>query len=548
MRFFKYLVFLILSIISINSYANWKRLDTGATTSIGYSPSGACVHFGGMDFSSSYGTDRYYCYIGSRDGPTFMIQQITASSCTAGATTVQSGNFTIKNWANESELYSLQDQSYAHFSGSPDICASSCLHKFSSTTNKSGDETTGQMVMTGVFVSTATSCTSPTSAPDGSASGTKTPVKTACQNGESYCDKPPTGCPSGYSSGNFNGKQICVKNSTDPDPDKPNPNDPNNNNFDDTGIIAAINEMSSNISTKLTNISTEIKDSISQMSASVTDAIGVTNGKLDQVKAEIAQQKASIDAVKSAVDSNTNAVNANGDKIKGAVDANTTATNQQTTTLSQKIEAAATSVKNAVSEMSASITDSIGITNGKLDQVKEEIAQQKESIDAVKSAVDSNTQAVNANGDKIKGAIDANTTAVNANGDKVKTAVDQNTEALNANGDKIKGAVDGNTEAVKEGNGILQDIKDWLTGDVDTSGFDAQVPEREITKQSLKTDIFVSNAQCPQDRTLSLNLFAGRSFQKTFSFQMWCDKLSILGTLILIAAYAYAAHIIVRTS
>lgn len=529
MRFFKYLIFITLSFVSINANADyyWKNANETFSTA-----QAAC-----SDYKSSRSADTYklvyytpiydYCelYTGSSFiGKTIIVYKQKA--CQANATTVQSGNFTIKNWANDSELTSLMNQSYTHFSGSPDICASSCLHKFSSTTNKSGDESTGQIVMTGVFVSTATSCTSPTSAADGSASGTKTPVKTACQNGESYCDKPPTGCPSGYSSGNFNGKQICVKNSTDPDPDKPNPNDPNNNNFDDTGIIAAINAMSSAIVNKLTGVASEITGSISQMSAAVTDAIGVTNGKLDQVKAEVTKNVAATNSVKSAVDGNTSATNS----VKTAVDANTTATNQQTTTLSQKIEAAATSVKNAVSEMSASITDSIGITNGKLDQVKAEIAQQKASIDAVKSAVDSNTN------------------AVNANGDKVKTAVDSNTAAVNANGDKIKGAVDGNTEAVKEGNGILQDIKDWLTGDVDTSGFDAQVPEREITKQSFKTDIFTGSAQCPQDRTLSLNLFAGRSFQKTFSFQMWCDYLAIFGNLILLASYCYGALIVTRNS
>ncbi|EYT12804.1 hypothetical protein J595_04001 [Acinetobacter sp. 1592897] len=37
------------------------------------------------------------------------------------------------------------------------------------------------------------------------------PIKSGCQNNATYCDMPPTGCGSGYVSGSYNGKQICVK-------------------------------------------------------------------------------------------------------------------------------------------------------------------------------------------------------------------------------------------------------------------------------------------------------------------------------------------------
>ncbi|EYT12875.1 hypothetical protein J595_03997 [Acinetobacter sp. 1592897] len=45
------------------------------------------------------------------------------------------------------------------------------------------------------------------------------PIKSGCQNNATYCDMPPTGCGSGYVSGSYNGKQICVKNSNPPPTD-----------------------------------------------------------------------------------------------------------------------------------------------------------------------------------------------------------------------------------------------------------------------------------------------------------------------------------------
>ncbi|OEY93561.1 hypothetical protein BJD20_05235 [Acinetobacter proteolyticus] len=111
-------------------------------------------------------------------------------------------------------------------------------------------------------------------------------------------------------------------------------------------------------------------------------------------------------------------------------------------------------------------------------------------------------------------------------------------------------------EKLDENNSLLSDLKDWLTGGEDgsngsggdnTFGNDA-VPEKAITPQDLKTNIFGGSASCPADRTLSFQLFTGKTFSKSFSFSMWCDKLAIFGTLILIASYLYAAYIITSKS
>ncbi|MFW2098667.1 hypothetical protein ACG9ZL_21065, partial [Acinetobacter sp. ULE_I057] len=97
-------------------------------------------------------------------------------------------------------------------------------------------------------------------------------VKDGCKSGEAYCDKPTTGCPTGYTGGTFNGKQICVKNN--PDPTKPNPNDPNNNpnnsKFDDSKIIAAINDSKTAITNSINNAVNSINSSISSINQSIT--------------------------------------------------------------------------------------------------------------------------------------------------------------------------------------------------------------------------------------------------------------------------------------
>ena len=97
-----------------------------------------------------------------------------------------------------------------------------------------------------------------------------------------------------------------------------------------------------------------------------------------------------------------------------------------------------------------------------------------------------------------------------------------------------------------ETNSILNDIKDWLTQEPDTSSLEADIPTKDLTSQSFKTNLFGSSAQCPADVTLSLPGFSG--FSKTFSFADWCYYLSLFGNFILIAAYCMGAYIIVSKS
>lgn len=178
------------------------------------------------------------------------------------------------------------------------------------------------------------------------------PIKTGCTNNATYCDMPPTGCGPNYVPGNFNGKQICVRNSNPPPMDpinqppsasEPPPIDPNDpppasspppalppeSNTILRSILDAINA----VNTKLTWIKDEIVNSVNNVSR----ILGTTNQKLDTVNASVKETTAAVkettaavNNVKTAVDTNATtvktAVEANASTVKGAVDANTTST------------------------------------------------------------------------------------------------------------------------------------------------------------------------------------------------------------------------------
>ncbi|WP_435366284.1 virulence factor TspB C-terminal domain-related protein [Acinetobacter baumannii] len=158
------------------------------------------------------------------------------------------------------------------------------------------------------------------------------PIKSGCQNGATYCDMPPTGCGTGYVPGTFNGKQICVKNSnpppTDPpdqpppasDPPSVDPPDPTDPPDGDPPPPPPPPPPSGNNDALL---------------RAILDAINAVNNKLTWLKNELVNAistvakkidvtNSKLDTVNSSIKETTAAVNASGDKIKAAVDANAT--------------------------------------------------------------------------------------------------------------------------------------------------------------------------------------------------------------------------------
>ncbi|ENV73429.1 hypothetical protein F946_00941 [Acinetobacter johnsonii ANC 3681] len=100
---------------------------------------------------------------------------------------------------------------------------------------------------------------------------------------------------------------------------------------------------------------------------------------------------------------------------------------------------------------------------------------------------------------------------------------------------------------IDETNSLIDELTKWLEGeDLGDDIFgDQDPPEKEITPQTFDTNIFTSRAQCPSEMTIRIPQF---NFNKSFSFDEWCDNLEFFGSLILIISYLFGAYIIVSKS
>lgn len=161
----------------------------------------------------------------------------------------------------------------------------------------------------------------------------------------------------------------------------------------------------------------------------------------------------------------------------------------------------------------------------------------KIDLSSLESAIESIGKLLGGKLDAIKEALGADSGSENGSPDGTDLSeTNKKLDDIKNNGDKLNNWLQGKNE-------------DGTGGGVGDNPFGTDVtPERTLDEQSFKTNIFQSNAQCPADKTLSMTLFTGRTFSRTLSFSMWCDKLAIFGSLILIAAYLYGASIIVRNS
>jgi len=539
MKFFKYLIFILLSSISFDAFSAIYRVSyVGTILSQGEfsSYSEACksivgkgtvqgeitaVYPAGSDCQFRAGQSTYYANI-----------QILNINCPSSVTS-ENRTGDISKWT--------PDQTTSYLSTVPQsACYEGCRYKSPSL----GADNTTSFSITYGYPSADSACANITNKPVIPPNPYEN-ESTACKNGESYCDKPQTGCPSGYTSGSFNGKEICVKNN--PDPTKPNPNDPNNGGgkFDDSRIIAAINDSKNAITNSINNAVDSISNSITSIKdsiASVTTAVNANTSATNAVKS-------SVDALHNTINAVTTAVNNNTNQVTSSVNANTSATNAvkaSVDALNSTVSAVTTAVDNNTKAVNANgdkvanaVKDNITATNA----VKDAVSNLNSSINAV-------ADSVNANGDKVSNSVNANgkntVDAINANGKNSVDAVNAGTEATKENGKKL----DGINESVKEGNGHLKDIKDYLN-----EGKDAQFPEDGNTKVDIKTidagkfseTIFASSAQCPANKTLSMNFLGRRAFSYTFDFSEWCYYLGLLGNLILICAYIYASNIVLRS-
>lgn len=569
MKIFKYLIFIFLSLFSINSFANYYYLAgprDGAKTYRGNTADAACIAYANARNVKFAWVDSGGCI--DVKGSAYGFVERVQDTCEAQY--VYSKPISVPGWTNWNVD---QITAYSNKIQGQTACYKGCKYRNPSMT---GDTTSDSMkLMFGDGVKDSSCPETATEPPNTPYPDNVTPPTDGCKNGEAYCDKPTTGCPSGYTSGSFNGKQICVKNSSDPT--KPNPNDPNNmTNFDDSRIIAAINDSKTAITNSINNAVNSINSSISSINQSitavanavnettnavnnntnavnavkssvdalhntinavttavnnntnqVTSAVNANTSATNAVKASVDALNSTVSAVTSAVDNNTKALNANGDKVANAVKDNISATNAVKTAV-ENLNNAVNAVSDAVNANGKNTVDAIN-ANGK--HTVDAVNSVKSAIDSLNTSVNAVTSAVNANGDKVSN-------SVNANGDKVTNAVNKGTEATKENGKKLDQIIKGQ----EEGNSLLKDIKDWLTGDNNLPENEKPTIEEYDVGDYEKSYVSWS-ASCPPDVQIPISLM-GQTSTLVLKWSPWCELLSKLRWAIIACASFSAAYII----
>ncbi|MFA2868990.1 virulence factor TspB C-terminal domain-related protein [Acinetobacter pittii] len=477
MRHLKYLIFIIISLFSVQAFADstyvisqrpdlgtfstplaaCKTLDsswvfkasnnsTGAPNSL----AGYCADvYGGTYAAVLFGTPKYTCPNSGYPVPTYFDSgtSIPLRVCKANP----DGTYCIYDAANKANplVISLSEKQQIVLQSVSSIPSPSCTPEFSKSScdpkdpyggcYKPPDDGCNRMADGSIY------CPEGTPEP---------PIKTGCSNNATYCDMPPTGCGSSYVPGNFNGKQICVKNSnpppTDPIPQPPpasepppiDPNDPPPASSpppappDTSGpILRAILDAVNAVNNKLTWLKNELVNSLNY----IAKKIDGTNAKLDTVNQKL-------DTVNTSIKDTTAAVNANGDKIKAAVDAN---------------------------------------------------------ANTVKTAVE-------ANANTVKGAVDANTTS---------TANKLN-EVVNAINNKPVGG-GGSATDLGPTNDLLKGIKDWLSVSDDTNPEDGKI---NVIQNEIDTNfdgnLINATGTCPAPMQISFTIV--QTYTVQFSYETFC--------------------------
>lgn len=261
MRFFKYLVLIFASIISLNAFAAWEVIDNLRlndkpqlfSPSVFNSPSEAC---------SAYESFARQQYVGV---PLNFAQNLIQNNANEYLCSIGSATSTRIIFVNKAVCPVPNYPMVLWFKSAPDVSPTSvpvrrCVNGCTYTGSGRAIETSNGHWST---ILTATgdnancsdantdtpppkcdtkdpygSCYVPPNdncfrASDGSIycpDNQQPPLQQGCENGATYCKRPPDGCGSGYVSGSFNGEQLCVKSdpSNPPDPEEPEePEEPN---------------------------------------------------------------------------------------------------------------------------------------------------------------------------------------------------------------------------------------------------------------------------------------------------------------------------------
>ncbi|VXA58401.1 conserved exported hypothetical protein [Acinetobacter proteolyticus] len=511
MRFFKYLVFIFLSIISVNAfsadsyYANYNNIKYTAATTSGVCKAVEPV-YGRQDrlplkFNSapSGTTVMGYCYDIANNsftvfkepikcpakgwpvpvylpkGTTRIPIRMCKDGCTleGGGNSIETNNYTMTTMQFTGDSLNCTEA----YKDDPVKC---------DTKDPYGD----------CYVPPNDDCVrlkdGSIQCPDNS----KPPENNTC-NGADYCKRPPEGCGPGYVPGSFNGEQLCVRSGPNtpkdpPEPDKPE--DPNNcmnggtycpQPPDNTKCPSGYSETTFNGS-KICVKDNPDPEKLNPNDPNNPDYGGGDNGGGD---------------------------NGGGDGSTGG-------------TIDVK------GIIDAIKDLKTSLLNAIAGISGKLDTI---ILGQKTGNEHLKNIKDESVK-TNEKLDKSNGHLE-----------KIEEATKATSEAVgitNEKLDSLKDSVDSQTKCRDDSTGKYREC---TPDDLKKLGdSNATLPTSEIGQQSFVLDLFKVNAgYCPADKHLELPTFAG-TFSRTYSFQELCNETAWFGYIVLILAYSFAVAIVLR--
>jgi|GEM_PF-2810415 len=360
---FRYFVFIFL-FITTSTNADWKTRTyaepnkTFAADQIFSTHTEACEAFKAAigpytncRVADAYTPHRVYL---NRNGTPVHIADYTDQSCPLNVTTKP---ITVPGWT---EWDIDQTDAYHNKIADTTVCYDGCRYKEPSLSGSQGSDLMSLTYGSPVKDPSCPPSTEhpPTVPPDGYVP----PEESECKNengSDSYCPKPPNGCPDGYSEQSFNGEQICVKNS----PEDPNPNDPNNDDDDqppaseptggdgggDVDLTPVINAINS-LKAAFTSAINSLKESLTSGFKTVTDAIGLTNSKLDATNTKLDKSNEHLDNIKK-------------ESIK---------TNENLTQANAKLDKSNEHLKD-ITDATTAASEAIGETNNKLDGVTDAV-------------------------------------------------------------------------------------------------------------------------------------------------------------------------------
>lgn len=383
MRFFKYLVFIISTIFSITSYS-----------AVGIGSENAPKTFPTFDaacnsLKQQYSAGRYEL-TGSGNSRVCGLynnqSHVYSAWLYGGDSSCTAGATRVTSGSYKLSNWANENELVSLMNQSAaafagtSVCANSCIHEFDYTTNTSGDESNPPIVMAGSYKSTAQSCTTPTQGPTGELKGSGS--GTGGDGGDG----------GGGDTGGGGSDGGCTE----------------------TGSTATCNGGAGGGGGAGAGggAGGGGGGSGGQGGAGGAGGAGGQGGKGGDVTVNM---KPVVDAV-----------------------------NSMSSSILNKLSSVASDITGAISDMKTSITDAIGITNSKVQAVKDEVAAQGQQT---RSEIAKNTAAVNS----VKQSVDANTEAVN----DMKSAVNQQTKAIN----DVKASVDANTTAIGAVKAAVDTVK-----------------------------------------------------------------------------------------